>query len=174
MKQAVLVIDMLNDFVLEHGALEVPQTRKILPALKTKLDGFRAEGKPVIYVCDAHDPEDREFKRMGWPPHAVKGSRGALVVDALAPEAGEHIVEKKSYSGFFQTGLDSMLKNLGVEELVLTGCVTNICVLYTAADAVMRGYHVRIPESCVAAITQKEGDFALAQMKAVLGVSLEA
>ncbi len=173
MKQALLIIDMLNDFVREDGALEVPQTRSMLPALEKKLADFRAQGNPVVYVCDAHDPDDREFDRLGWPPHAVKGSRGARVVDELAPEPGDPMVGKKTYSGFFQTDLDAILQTLGVEELVLTGCVTNICILYTAADAVMRGYSVRVPEACVAAITPEEGGFALAQMKTVLGVMVE-
>jgi len=173
MKQALVIIDMLNDFVLEGGALEVPRTRDILPAVQQKLLEFRSRKQPVLYVCDAHAADDREFDRMGWPPHAVEGTPGAMVVDDLAPMSGERVIPKQTYSGFFQTALDALLQKLDVQELVLVGCVTNICILYTAADAVMRGYRVRVPVSCVADIDVDDGAFALAQMKKILGVRLE-
>ncbi|MDD2219281.1 MAG: cysteine hydrolase [Desulfoplanes sp.] len=173
MKQALLIIDMLNDFVLEQGALEVPRTRAILSAVKQKLWEFRSRKQPVLYICDAHEPDDKEFERMGWPPHALAGTPGARVVDDLAPEVGEPVVFKQTYSGFFQTDLEMLLQKLEVQELVLVGCVTNICVLYTAADAVMRGYRVQVPVSCVADIIRADGEFALAQMKGILGVRLE-
>jgi nicotinamidase/pyrazinamidase len=110
---------------------------------------------------------------MGWPPHAVKGTEGAQVVAELAPQKEEKVIGKTSYSGFFGTELDDTLKRLGVKELVLTGCVTNICILYTAADAVMRGYRVHVPADTVASLDDKEGAFALDQMEKVLGVVVE-
>lgn len=173
MRQALLVIDMLNDFVLPGAPLEVPHTRDIISPLEHRLTAAREEGTPVIYLCDAHEPDDREFSRMGWPPHAVKGTPGAQVVDALAPLPGEQVVAKTTYSGFHGTNLEELLQGLQVEELVVTGCVTSICVLYTAADAVMRGFHVRVPTNCVAHLDPADGVFALGQMKNVLGVELE-
>jgi nicotinamidase-related amidase len=173
MQRALLVIDMLNDFVQKGAPLEVPQTRKILPALQRRVKEARRAGIPVIYVCDAHAPDDPEFSLMGWPPHAVKGTEGAQVVAELAPQKEEKVIGKTSYSGFFGTELDDTLKRLGVKELVLTGCVTNICILYTAADAVMRGYRVHVPADTVASLDDKEGAFALDQMEKVLGVVVE-
>lgn len=172
MKTALVIIDMLNDFVLPGAPLEVPATREILPTLKQRLEQARKDGLPVIHVCDAHAPDDREFERMGWPPHAVRGTRGAEVVDELAPLAGEPVIAKTSYSGFHDTELDQTLKQLGIEELILTGCVTSICVLYTAADAVMNGYRVTVPADCVAPLDPKDGEFALNQMRNVLGVTV--
>lgn len=173
MAKALLVIDMLNDFVLSGAPLEVPRTRAILPRLLQRLDAARQAGIPVIYVCDGHRPDDREFVRMGWPPHAVAGTPGAEVVAALAPQAGEALVVKQTYSGFYGTDLETRLWGLGVEELILTGCVTNICILYTAADAVMRGFRVRVPVDAVADLDPEDGAFALQQMERVLGVTLE-
>lgn len=170
MSEALLIIDMLNDFVLPGAPLEVPAARAILPALRSRLDDARAQGVPIIYVCDAHRPDDPEFARMGWPPHAVKGTQGAEVVAALAPLETEPVVEKTTYSGFHHTGLEGILQALGVEALVLTGCVTNICVLYTACDAVARGYRVTVPAACVAPLDPADGEFALRQMEQVLGV----
>lgn len=173
MTKALLVIDMLNDFVLPGAPLEVPRTREMLPRLAQRLAAARQAGLAVIYVCDAHQPDDREFVRMGWPPHALAGSPGAEVVAALAPQAGEPVVVKQTYSGFYGTGLETLLQGLGVEELILTGCVTNICILYTAADAVMRGFRVQVPVDSVADLDPAQGAFALQQMQRVLGVTLE-
>lgn len=172
MRQVLLVIDMLNDFVLPGAPLEVPHTRQILPALQTRLQHARASGIPVVYVCDAHAADDREFSRMGWPPHAVKGTPGAEVINELQPQPGEPVVAKTTYSGFRGTGLAAVLEGLGAEELILTGCVTNICILYTAADAVMAGYRVQVPSDSVAHLDREAGQFALAQMEQVLGVEV--
>jgi nicotinamidase-related amidase len=173
MKEALLIIDMLNDFVLPGAPLEVPATRAILPALRARLDDARARGVPVIYLCDAHRPDDPEFARMNWPPHAVKGTGGADVVAALTPLETDPVVEKFSYSGFHHTGLEGILQALGIESLVLTGCVTNICILYIAYEAVIRGYRVTVPAGCVAPLDPADGAFALRQMEQVLGVTVE-
>jgi nicotinamidase/pyrazinamidase len=172
MRQALLIIDMLNDFVLPGSPLEVPANRTILPVLRRRLEQARATGVPVIYVSDAHAPDDREFSRMGWPPHAVAGTRGAEVVEELKPLPGEHLVHKTTYSGFYQTELNRILEDLQVQELLITGCVTNICILYTAADAVMRGYRVSVPRDGVADLDPEAGQYAMEQMKQVLGVKI--
>ena len=173
MNDALLIIDMLNDFVLPGAPLEVPQCRSIMPALAARITAARAAGIPVIYVCDAHAADDPEFSRMNWPPHAVRGTEGARVVAELAPQETDPVVEKSSYSGFLHTGLEGVLQSLGVDQLVLTGCVTNICVLYTAYDAVTRGYQVTVPTETVANLDDQDGAFALRQMRDVLGVSIE-
>lgn len=171
-KEALLVIDMLNDFVLEGAPLEVPSTRTIIPELKREIERSREKGIPVIYICDNHDKDDREFKKMGWPAHAVKGTKGAEVIEDLKPLKGEKIIKKKTYSGFYKTKLDETLKGLGVKSLRLTGCVTNICILFTASDGVLRGYDVKVIENCVAGINKEDHEFALRTMKNILGVKI--
>ncbi|RME69162.1 MAG: cysteine hydrolase [Nitrospirae bacterium] len=172
MKRALLVIDMLNDFVKEGAPLEVPETRKVLPAIKREIERARQEGEVVIYVCDAHDPNDKEFERFGWPAHAVKGTEGAKVVDDIAPQQGDIIVEKTTYSGFYNTPLDEKLRSLGVDTLRLTGCVTHICVMFTASDAVLRGYNVEVVQDAVAGLAPEDHEAGLRIMKNVLGVKL--
>ncbi len=173
MQRALLVIDMLNDFVRPGAPLEVAQNREILPALQQRLLNARRDGTPVIYVSDAHTEDDPEFSRMGWPPHAVRGTEGARIISELAPVAEEIQIGKTTYSGFNGTRLEEALKKLGIEELVLTGCVSNICILYTAADAVMKGYRVIVPTDCIAHLDAAEGEFAFNQMKNILGVQVE-
>ena len=169
-KSALLVIDMLNDFILEGAPLEVPSTRDVIPNIKREIDKAHAEKAPVIYVCDAHDPGDREFDI--WPPHSVKGTEGAQIFENLKPQEGDMVIEKKTYSGFFKTELDEKLKELGVTNLTITGCVTNICIMYTASDAVLRGYKVTVPRDCSAGLNAEDDTFAFRQMENVLKVTL--
>jgi nicotinamidase-related amidase len=164
--KALLIVDMLNDFVKPGAPLEVPGARNIVPALRRELENARSSGVPVFYLCDAHDENDPEFSI--WPRHAVKGSAGAEVIEELSPRPGEKIVQKTSYSGFFGTDLESLLRSAGVDALVITGVVTNICVLYTAVDALMRGFDVEIPDDCVAALNENDHRFALKQIREVL------
>lgn len=165
-RSALIVIDMLNDFIAPGAPLEVPAGRSIVPAIKKRLEKSRRDGTPVVFVCDAHSPDDPEFRV--WPPHAVAGTWGAEVVGELAPQAGERIVTKTAYSGFHGTDLEEVLRELEVSHLVLTGVVTNICVLYTAADALMRGFRVTVPEDSVAGLNEEDHAFALRQIGEVL------
>lgn len=110
-KEALLIIDMLNDFVLPGAPLEAPETRTIIKNIQKEIHDARLAGQPVIYVCDNHDIDDKEFGKYGWPPHAIKGTKGAEVIDELAPAPGDQIVPKGTYSGFSGTRLDEVLKN---------------------------------------------------------------
>ena len=169
---ALLVIDMLNDFVLEGAPLEVPSIREIIPAIKGEIEKAREKGIPVIYICDSHNENDPEFDRLGWPPHAIAGSKGAQVIEELKPLPEDKAITKKGYSGFFRTSLEEVLKEAEISELLLTGCVTNICVLYTVADAVQRGYKVKVLKNCIAGLSLEEHEFGLRQMREVLGAEL--
>jgi len=164
--EALLVVDMLNDFVLPDAPLEVPAARDAVPAIRARIDRAREAGIPVVYVCDAHDPDDPEF--AAWPPHAVEGTSGAEVVPEIAPAPGEHVVKKKTLLGFYGTDLEVVLDRLGADTLTITGCVTNICVLYIATEASVRGYRVRIPRDSVAALDPVMHEFGLRQMAEVL------
>jgi nicotinamidase-related amidase len=163
---------MLNDFVLEGSPLEVPDTRSILPAVQREVERARIQGRPVIFVCDRHSEDDQEFRRFGWPPHAVRGTMGAEVVSELAPAVGDIFIEKMSYSGFYGTELEETLERLGVDSLRITGCVTHICILFTASDAVLRGFHVVVPSDCVAGLAPEDHEAALRIMRNVLSVDV--
>ena len=169
-KEALLVIDMLKDFVEREAPLEVPSARKILPKVKLRIEEARKKGIPVIYVCDAHRLKDEEFKR--WPEHAILGTKGAEVVEELRPERSDFIVKKRRYSGFLGTDLDLLLKELKVEKLHLTGILTNICVFFTAAEAAMRDYKVAVYSDSVAALSEKYHKFALDELDRVLKIKV--
>lgn len=172
MKEALLVLDMLNDFVRPGASLEVPDTRKIMPVIRREIDKAHAAGHPVIFICDAHAPDDKEFRKFGWPAHGVKGSRGADVIEELKPADGDISIHKTTYAGFFGTNLDETLRHLDIDSLRLTGVVTHICVLFTAYEAVLRDYAVTVVEDGVADISKENHDAALRIMEHVLGVKL--
>jgi nicotinamidase/pyrazinamidase len=171
-KKALLIIDMLNDFVREGAPLEVPSTRNIIPHLKKEIKEARREGVPIIYVCDTHDQQDREFAKMNWPVHAIKGTTGSEVIGDLEPKDEDIFIEKATYSAFYNTDLDEVLKDLKIDTLRITGTVTHICILFTAAEGGIRGYDVEVPASCVAGLDENDEKFAFRLMQNEFGVKL--
>lgn len=169
-KEALLIIDMLNDFVLPDGSLSVPGAKKIIPVIKKEIEKFRRKNQPIFYINDSHSPADSEF--LVWPEHCIADSKGAEVVKALAPRKGDYVICKQRYSAFFATNLDFLLKDLGIKKLILAGLLTNICIFFTAADAYMRGYQVSVLKNGVLALTNEEHQFSLEQMKKLLAAKL--
>jgi len=169
-QKALLIIDMLNDFVLDGAPLKVPKIERIIKPIKREIEKARSEGYQVIYICDSHEKDDKEFEL--FPPHAIRNTEGARVIDDLKPEGNDIIVRKSAFSGFFNTDLDKILQKLSVKKLIVTGDVTNICILYTVADAVMRGYKVEVIKDATIGLSRKDHEFALEQMKKVLKVNI--
>ncbi|MGB9683124.1 MAG: cysteine hydrolase family protein [bacterium] len=170
MSRAFLIIDMLNDFVHPNGALYSPLSSRTIPFISEQLKRTREKNTPVFYICDTHLERDKEFTL--FPPHCIEGTWGADIIEELKPKTGERIIRKRRYSGFLGTDLDISLKELGVTHLVITGVVTNICILYTAYDARMLGYVVTIPRDCVASFSEEAHLFALNELEKTLGVRI--
>lgn len=171
-KKALLVIDMLNDFVKPDGALYIGEAaQRVAKEVEAIIDKARQEGMPVIYICDNHRADDAEFNM--FKSHCVKGTKGAEIVEELSPRPADYIILKRRYSAFFGTDLDATLREMGVSELVLVGVCTNICVLYTAADARMLNYDVTVVRNAVASFNREAHEFALKEMETTLGVKVE-
>jgi nicotinamidase-related amidase len=168
-RTALVIVDMLNDFISERGALYIGAAgQRIVPVIAAELERARQGDMPVFYLCDRHRPDDREF--AVWPAHCVAGSWGAQIITDLAPRAEDHLIPKRRYSGFYGTDLDPCLRELGISEIILTGVCTNICVLYTAADARMRNLEVTVVRDGVATFDEEAHRFALREMEKTLGV----
>lgn len=168
--RALLVIDMLRDFVEEGGPLPVPAARGIIKSINREIRGARERKEPVIFVCDSHRKDDEEFRL--YPPHCIAGTKGAEVVEELEMHKSDKIVKKTRFSAFYRTRLTRLLRAKKVDSLTLTGVLTDICVMYTAGDATMRGYGVRVPRNCVASLTEERHEGALRHMREVLGVEV--
>jgi len=171
MKRALVVIDMIEDFAHEGGALYCgPSMARIIPVIQGELERARAAGEPVVYLTDAHLPDDAEFEM--FPPHAIVGTKGARIVPELAPAAADVVIPKRRYSGFFGTDLDITLREKGVDTLRLVGDCTNICVLYTAADARNLGYAVEVVEDGVTSFDEEAHRSALRELERTLGAKM--
>jgi ureidoacrylate peracid hydrolase len=158
-RTAVLVVDMLNDFLDPNGAMPLADGHRLYSPIRRLLAVARAHGSPVIWLCDTHPPRDREFDKR--TVHCLTGTWGAQIADALEPADDEYRVPKRRYSGFFETDLDLRLRELGIAHVILSGVVTNICVRSTAHDAFFRGYDVIVVEDCVAATGPREQESSL-------------
>lgn len=142
-RPVMVVLDMIQDHLTPGKPMEVPRARAIVPALKRRLAEARARKVPILYVCDTHAPDDDDFR--DWPVHALEGTEGADPWPEIAPEAGDRVIRKRTYSAFTGSELGAALDELGADEIVLTGCLTEIGVSATAHDALQRGFVVTIP-----------------------------
>ncbi len=170
-RKLLIVIDMLNDFLDPKGALYCgDEARRIIPVIRSLVDKFKAENEPVVYLCDAHTPDDKEFEL--FPDHAVKGDWGARIIPDLAPPDAGMVVEKTRFSALFGNNFDLLLKSLNPDEVWLSGVCTSICVMDTAGDLRNRDYAVVVPVDAVADFDPEFHDFALRRMKRVYGARL--
>lgn len=147
MKPALVIVDMLNDFL--NGPLKTQEAMKTVEPVKAVLAKFRSYKLPIIYVNDHHYADDFEIRI--WGQHAMAGTEGSKVFESISPKDGEYIIEKHAYSGFYGTSLDYILRSNKVDTVVLVGLDADICVRHTAADAFYRGYSIFIVRDAVAA-----------------------
>jgi nicotinamidase-related amidase len=168
--KALVIIDMLEDFV--GGALANPRAQAIVPALRTLLDHARRDGWVIVFSNDAHYPGDPELKV--WGEHAMAGSPGAAVIEELRPQPGdrEFVSPKRAYGAFDDTGLDELLRQYDVNEVVLTGQHTHICVRHSAYGALQRGYEITVPRDAVCGFEGVDEDAALAYLHDTYGARI--
>jgi nicotinamidase-related amidase len=190
-RPAVLVIDMLNDFV--KGKLKCDRATRIIPNVKQLLENARERQIPIFYCNDEHLPIDTYEMKL-WGPHAMKGTEGAKMIDDLKPSDGnkmedmtktktktktteEYVIPKRTYSAFDGTGLDKALRGIydgkGADTLIITGLHTNICDRHTCYDAFVRGFNIIVPEDGVEAFTEEEHKSGLEYMKRVYGAKIK-
>jgi nicotinamidase-related amidase len=166
--KALVIVDMLKDFV--DGKLANPKAQGIIEPLQRLLAHARENGWVVVFSNDAHQPDDPELKV--WGEHAMAGDPGAEVIDELAPQAGDVISPKRGYGAFDGTGLDEQLRERGVDEVVVTGQHTHICVRHSSYGALIRGYEITVPADAVCAFEGVSEEDALEYLKATYGATL--
>ena len=165
-KPAILVVDMLNDFVT--GALGCDRGRAIVPATAQLLDAAREKNVPVIFCNDAHI-KGIDLELELWGDHAIAGTPGAEVIPELKVCDKDYIVPKRRYSGFFQTNLDILLRELGVDTVIITGLHCHMCCRHTSADAYQLGYKVVVAKEATDSFTLEDYQGGLAYLKTCYG-----
>ena len=173
MTQVLLIVDMLKGFCQEGRPLYCgPSVAPIVPFIRKLIEGYNQREETVVFICDSHEPDDLEFEM--FPPHCVRGSEEAEVIDELRDVAQNQVViAKRRYSGFFGTNLEELLAGLAPELVEVVGVCTNICVLYTVEELRNRDYPVRVYRRGVASFDAGAHMFALQQMEKVLGAKVK-
>lgn len=178
MTKALISIDYTVDFVADDGKLTAGQPAQ---AIADKIAAVTQEaydqGDYIFFAIDCHD-EDDDFhpETKLFPSHNIKGTSGrdlygklAVVYEGIKDDARVFWMDKRHYSAFSGTDLDIRLRERRVDTVVLTGVLTDICVLHTAVDAYNLGYTIEIVASAVASLTEENHQFALNHFKHVLG-----
>jgi nicotinamidase-related amidase len=170
MKEALLIIDMSNDFIHDQGGLTSGKVgQEIVPNIITLANEFLEEGKEVVICMDAHQENDEHFKI--WPVHNVIGSWGQDLYGELKTwfEANQNLaqvtyVPKPEYDAFYNTNLEEILKSKNIDTVHLSGVCTDICDFLTAYGAYARGFHTVAQSNCMATFSEHH-DVFLQQMK---------
>jgi nicotinamidase-related amidase len=161
---ALLLIDVVNPMDFEGAEALLPAALRAAEPIERLKRRAREAGAAVVYVNDNFDCWHLGFREL---VERMKNENvpGLPIIRRLEPDPRSDIyILKPSQSGFFRTGLEELLDRLGTHTLVLAGFATDICVLFTAADAHMRSFHLIVPRDCVAAERAADHEHALRQM----------
>ena len=157
----------MNDLDFAHGKALLKQALPMATKIAALKRRAKRVGIPSIYVNDNFGRWQSDFQHV--LRHCLdEDVCGKPLATLLQPDAEDYFVLKPKHSGFYSTTLELLLQALGVHTLMLTGLAGNICVLFTANDAYMRGYRLIIPADCVASQTVRENTSALRLMQTVL------
>jgi nicotinamidase-related amidase len=168
---ALLLVDVIKDFRHEDGERLLTSYRERHGALVGAIGAAREAGLPLVYANDNGGVWDSNFP--GLLREALeKGLAGALV-EAVAPREGDLVVLKPRYSAFDATPLQSILReSLGVEELLVAGTATEMCVFQTVTDALRLGFGASVQADACATVDEAHERLALAYLEQVLGVEI--
>ena len=171
-KFALLLIDVMNDFDFPEADQLLKYARPMAQNLLRLKRRAQKAGVPVIYVNDNFGRWKSDFRRT--VEHCAQHGRGRDVVKLLRPEDSDYFVLKPKHSGFFSTTLETLLRYLETQTLILTGIAGNFCVLFTANDAYMRDFNLFVPRDCTVSNTKKENESALRLMKKFLKADMRS
>jgi nicotinamidase-related amidase len=164
---ALLLIDVVNDLAFEGAEALISQAEPMalrLAALKRRAVNA---GVPIVYVNDNFGQWRSDFRHT--VSHCTaRTSPGRTVSRRLRPTNRDYFVLKPKHSGFYDTTLDTLLKDLKVQRVILAGIAGNICVLFTANDAYMRGFRLYAPADCIVSNTSEDNAQALRQIAMVM------
>jgi nicotinamidase-related amidase len=162
---ALLIIDVINDFEFDHGKILAKKTLHILDPLKQLKNYFKKQQLPVIYVNDHYNLWQANLEKI---ISYCQNPFSETILSEVKPDEDDFFLIKPKHSAFYGTALNTLLHQLQVNTLVLTGIAGNICVLFTANDAYMRDYQLIIPRDCIASVDEQDQTYALTMMKNVL------
>jgi len=156
-KCALLVIDMQEFFLDPHSPSFTCGGLAIIPVLQRLIAAFRLNNRPVIYTRHVHHPDHIDSGILGWwwKGMCIEGTPESEVHHDLAPLPSEKVIQKHRYSAFYNTDLETILRCQGIEDLVITGVMTNMCCESSARDAYYRDHRVFFLADGTGSITEE-------------------
>jgi len=164
---ALLLIDVINDLAFPEADQMLEAAERMARRIARLKRRARKAGVPIVYVNDNFGKWRSDFGRTIKHCTAAR-SKGRTVAQILKPGPNDYFVLKPKHSGFFSTTLETLLRYLGSQRLIVSGMAGNFCVLFTANDAYMRDYELFIPEDCCVSNTPREDAEALGLMRKFL------
>ena len=161
---ALLVVDMQNDFLLPGSPVAAPGGLDLVPALSGLARRARHAGAPVMFTQEAHRPDGSDFGIEAFfePMHCVEGGAGIEIVNGLAPGPSDIVIEgKRRYDAFLGTDLDLVLRLRGIENLVVAGVCTDVCVSATVQHARNLDYRCLVLRDATAGTSPQRHEAAL-------------
>lgn len=155
---ALLIVDMINNFEFDMGESLAKKTEKIVPHILSLKEHARQNDWPIIYINDHYGLWQADIKNI---QQECTNERSKDIIRQIAPEDADYFLIKPKHSAFYETALHTLLTELQVKHIILTGIAGNICVLFTANDAYMREYSITIPKDCIASNRDEDNEFAL-------------
>lgn len=170
-RQALLIVDVFNDFRFEGGAQLAEQFRKAIPSIALLREHCRGWGVPVVFVNDNFDGWHEDLDGVIAYTREVGHPVSREAADALRPVREEVRLLKSRHSAFYRTQLPALLEHLLTEEIVLAGIAGDACVLSTAMDAHVHGYKVIVPRDAIASQSDARNRRAIEHLDEALGIA---
>jgi nicotinamidase-related amidase len=159
---ALVVIDMLNSYEHEDAEVLMRSVREVLPSIASLIERAKDEDVRLIYVNDNYGAWNQGRAEL---VERVTAGPARDLIEPIVPAEDTDFVTKARHSAFYETPLEYLLRQGGIERVVLTGQVTEQCILYSALDAYIRHFEVAVPSDAVAAIRPELHDAALTMME---------
>ena len=167
---ALVLIDVQNSFFHPNGGNYYPESASVVPNLKRLLDRARAAGRLVIHVAEQHRPNVKDFESAKLPEHCIAGEFDAQFFDDFGPgDDTEFLLAKRRTSAFFATDLDLLLREKGIDRIIIAGVKANVCVRATVQDAFSLGYRCIVPRDAVNSNRSHLADASLEDIDRYLG-----
>ena len=178
---ALIIVDMQNGFCHENGfmnkiGLDWTTSRDAVGLVNRLAEAARAAGLPVFYTRYSLNAD---YSDAGLLPEIhpailevggmIRDTWDAAIVDELAPQPGDHVIDKTRYTAFYDTTLEQQLRDLGVDTVIVCGVTTNVCVESTVRDAFFRDFRVVVPSDATAAVSAELHEGALNDFRYAFG-----
>lgn len=158
---ALLIVNPQEDYFGKDAVFKLGNN--IVSEIQDLIKRVKEHDSIVVYVIDNHLPEEIEF--LSLSKHAIRNTNGAKIIDELKPDESIYVIEKRRYSGFYESGLDQLLKDLGIGTLIIAGGILETDIYQTCVDARFRNYEVYLVNNTYGFLDKKSKDNTIAHLK---------